>query len=146
VTDEVSTARPPAGAHVEAPLPLGLWVVAALLVAGGVAFALGAFGAGPSFLADGLIGLQNSAQGQIVLGILAAAMILAAIGIVLRVRAAWGLTMLIVLIGLVANLAAYFGGDPNYLRLALFVVTAFYLNQRVVREVFLGPRQGVVEA
>jgi len=66
-------------------------------------------------------------------------MILAAIGILLRIPSAWGLTMLIVLIGLVVNLLAYVGGDPNYLRLAIFVLTAFYLNQRAVREVFIGP-------
>jgi hypothetical protein len=122
-------------------LPIGLWVVAALLVAGGIAFVMGAFGAGPSLLSGGLIGLGGSDPGRIVLAILAAAMILAATGIVLRIRAAWGLTMLLVLIGLVVNLWAYFGGDPNYLRLALFVVTAFYLNQRVVREVFHTPRE-----
>jgi hypothetical protein len=127
-------------------LPLGLWVVAALLVAGGIAFVMGAFGAGPSFLSGGLVGLGGSDQGRIVLAVLAAAMVLAAIGIVLRVRAAWGLTMLIVLIGLVVNLWAYFRGDPNYLRLAIFVVTAFYLNQRVVREVFHTPREDGVAA
>jgi hypothetical protein len=146
VTDDGPTTRPPIGSRVAVPLPLGLWVVAALLVAGGIAFALGAFGVGPSFLSGGLIGLGGSDQGRIVLAILATAMILAAIGIVLRVRAAWGLTMFIVLIGLVVNLSAYFGGDPNYLRLAIFVVTAFYLNQRVVREVFLTRRDEEVAA
>jgi hypothetical protein len=66
-------------------------------------------------------------------------MFVAAIGLLLRVRPAWGLTMFLVGIGLAVNLYAYFRGDPNYLRLALFVATAFYLNQRPVREVFLGP-------
>ena len=55
---------------------------------------------------------------------------------------AWGLTMLIVGIGLAVNLVAYFGGDPNYLRMAIFVLMAFYLNQRPVSEVFLGPSAG----
>ena len=40
---------------------------------------------------------------------------------------------------LVVNLIAYVSGDPNYLRMAIFVLMAFYLNQRPVREVFLGP-------
>jgi len=54
------------------------------------------------------------------------------------VRSAWGLTMLIVGLGLAVNLIAYFSGDPNFLRMAIFVLMAFYLNQRPVREVFLG--------
>jgi hypothetical protein len=137
--------RPLVGSRVETPLPIGLWVVAALLVASAIAFVLGAFGRGLSIFEGGLIGLGGSDQGRIVLVILAVAMILGAIGMLLRVRAAWGLTMLIVLIGLVVNLWAYLRGDPNYLRLALFVVTAFYLNQRIVREVFLNSRDdGIV--
>ena len=47
--------------------------------------------------------------------------------------------VLIVGLGLVVNLIAYVSGDPNYLRMAIFVLMAFYLNQRPVREVFLGP-------
>jgi hypothetical protein len=139
VTDERPTVEPTIGTPPVAPLPLGLWAVAALLIAGGVAFLMGAIGAGPSFLSGGMIGLQTSSEGRVILAVLSVGMIVAAVGILLRIRLAWGLTMFIVLIGLAVNLLAYIGGDPNYLRLALFVVTAFYLNQRAVRDVFLGP-------
>ena len=143
MTDERRSVGPPtAGPPIETapvPLPLGLWAVAVLLILGGLAFLMGALGGGPSFLSGGMIGLLASAAGRVVLAVLAVGMIVAAVGILLRMRIAWGLTMFIVLIGLAVNLLAYVGGDPNYLRLAVFVVTAFYLNQRAVREVFLGP-------
>jgi hypothetical protein len=129
----------PAGPAVRAPLPLGLWLVSVLLIAGGVAFLMGVAGIGPSLLSGGLLDLQASFEGRAALAVVAAAMIVAALGLLLRMRWAWALTMLLVGVGLVVNLAAYVRGDPNYLRLAIFVVTAFYLNQRAVREVFLGP-------
>ena len=139
MTDDGPEAGPAIGSQPGAPLPLGLWAIAVLLVIGGIAFLLGVAGAGPSFMSGGLIGLQTFPEGRVALAVVAVAMILAAIGILLRIPSAWGLTMLIVLIGLVVNLLAYVGGDPNYLRLAIFVLTAFYLNQRAVREVFIGP-------
>jgi hypothetical protein len=139
VTEVRPGTGPASDPGLRAPLPLGLWAIAVLLVIGGIAFLMGAAGSGPSFLSAGLIGLQASPGGRVALAVLAVAMIVAAVGILLRIRPAWGLTMLIVGIGLVVNLVAYIGGDPNYLRLAVFVVAAFYLNQRVVREVFLAP-------
>jgi hypothetical protein len=69
-------------------------------------------------------------------------MLLAAVGLLLRFQSAWGLTMLIVGLGLVVNLVAYFSGDPNFLRMAIFVLMAFYLNGRPVREVFVGMDAG----
>ena len=136
--DEQSDARPSGVPPARVPLPLGLWAISALLVVGAILFLLGIAAAGPSILAGGLIGLQDTTEGRVVLAVLAAAMFVAAAGLVLRIRSAWGLTMLIVGIGLAVNLFAYFRSDPNYLRLALFVVIAFYLNQSAVREVFLG--------
>ncbi len=50
--------------------------------------------------------------------------------------------MLIVGLGLVVNLVAYVSGDPNFLRMAIFVLMAFYLNGRPVREVFVGMDAG----
>jgi hypothetical protein len=52
--------------------------------------------------------------------------------------------MFLVMIGLAVNLFSYFSGDPNLLRLLIFVITAFYLNQRAVREVFAQPPAGTV--
>lgn len=139
MTQAGPTSQPTAGAHVEAPLPLGLWVVAVLLVVGGLGFLMAVFDIGPVFLAGGLIGIKDSQVGQAALVITGVAMLLAAVGLVLRIQSAWGLTMLIVGIGLIVNLIAYVSGDPNFLRMAIFVLMAFYLNGRPVREVFLGP-------
>jgi hypothetical protein len=131
--------QPAVGERVEVPLPLGLWVVALLLVVGGVGFVMAVLAIGPPFLAGGLVGIKGSQAGQAALLITGVAMVVAAAGLLLRVQSAWGLTMLIVGIGLVVNLIAYVSGDPNYLRMAIFVLMAFYLNQRSVREVFLSP-------
>ena len=132
-------ARPAAGTRVSVALPLGLWAVAVLLVVGGIGFLLAGLDTGPTFLRGGLTGIRDSQAGQAALVITGVAMVAAAAGLLLRVPSAWGLTMLIVGIGLVVNLIAYIGGDPNYLRMAIFVLMAFYLNQRSVRDVFLGP-------
>jgi hypothetical protein len=117
-------------------LPLGLWVIAVLLAIGGVAILLTAIGVRESLLSGGLMSLEGSPEGRIVVGLFGAAMIVAGIGMLFRVRSAWGLAMFLVGIGLAANLVSYFLGDPNLFRLAIFVVIAFYLNQRVVREIF----------
>ncbi len=142
MTEVGPTTQPPVGARAAVPLPLGLWVVAALLVVGGVGFLLAVFEIGPPFLAGGLVGIKDSQMGQGVLVITGVGMLVAAVGLLLRVPAAWGLTMLIVGIGLVVNLIAYFTGDPNFLRMVIFVLMAFYLNGRPVREVFLGVDAG----
>jgi hypothetical protein len=118
---------------------LGLWAVAVLLVVGGVGFLMAVFDVGPPFLAGGLVGIKDSQAGQAVLLITVVAMIAAAVGLLLRIQAAWGLTMLIVGLGLAVNLVAYIAGDPNFLRMTIFVLMAFYLNARPVRDVFLGP-------
>ena len=139
VTEAGPATQPRIGARAEVPLPLGLWAVAALLVVGGVGFIMAALQIGPPFLAGGLVGIRGVSWGDAALISVGVAMIVSAVGLLLRIPWAWGLTMLIVGIGLSVNLVAYFGGDPNYLRMAIFVLMAFYLNQRPVREVFLGP-------
>jgi hypothetical protein len=122
------------------PLPLGLWIIAVLLAIGGVALVLTAIGIRESLLSGGLLTLEASPEGRAVVGIFAAAMIVAGIGMLMRNRSAWGLAMFLVMVGLAVNLFSYFTGDPNLIRLAVFVATAFYLNQRAVRDVFLGRR------
>ena len=56
--------QPGVGERVEVPLPLGLWLVALLLVVGGVGFIMAVFDIGPAFLAGGLIGMRGSQVGQ----------------------------------------------------------------------------------
>jgi hypothetical protein len=52
-------------------------------------------------------------------------------------RRGWVLTMLITGLALAANLAIWWSGDPNFLRMGLQAVTAFYLNSAPVRDLFL---------
>jgi hypothetical protein len=118
------------------PLPLGLWVIAILLAVGGVAILLSAIGVRDGLLTGGLMSLDRSTEGRVVIALFGSAMIVAGIGMLLRIRSAWGLAMLLIGIGLATNLVSYFVGDPNLLRLAIFVIAAFYLNQRAVHLVF----------
>ena len=138
MTVEQPTARDVSTVPARPPLPIGLWIVAVLLVGGGIALLLRSAGLGPGILSGGLLGLDGALEGRIVVGIVGAAMIVAGVGMLMRIRSAWGLAMLVVLLGLAVNLISYFSGDPNLLRLAIYVALAFYLNQRAVREVFLG--------
>jgi hypothetical protein len=64
--------------------------------------------------------------------------IVAAVGLWMGSRWAWVLTMLMVGIGLIFSFAVYWLGDPAYLRLAIDIVIAFYLNQGIVRDYFEG--------
>ena len=134
--DDERPARPDLQEVSRPPLPLGLWVIAVLLAIGGVAILLSALGFRESLLSGGLLGLDGTPEGRVVVGAFGAAMFVAGIGMLLRSRSAWGLGMLLICIGLAVNLVSYFTGDPNLVRLAIFVVTAFYLNQRAVHEVF----------
>jgi hypothetical protein len=119
------------------PVPLGLWFAAILLVISGVVLLLAALGSSQEILTGGLLGLAGSVEGRIAIGLIGGTSIAAGIGMALRVPIAWGVGMLVVGLGLVAQLVAYFRGDPNLVRLAIFVAMAFYLNQRAVRDVFL---------
>jgi hypothetical protein len=134
--DDERSARPDLEEATRPPLPLGLWAIAVLLVIGGAAIVLSAIGVRESLLSGGLLSLDASSEGRIVIGVFGVAMITAGAGMLLRSRSAWGLAMFLVMIGLAVNLYSYFTGDANLLRLLIFVVIAFYLNQRVVREIF----------
>jgi len=70
----------------------------------------------------------------------AALRVLVAIGLWRGYRWAWVGSMLIVGAGLVFSLALYWLGDPSYVRMAINVVIAFYLNQGSVRDHFEGGR------
>ncbi len=119
------------------PLPLGLWFAAILLVISGVVLLLAALGLSQGILTGGLLGLAGFVEGRIAIGLIGGTSIAAGIGMALRVPVAWGVGMLVVGLGLAGQLVSYFRGDPNLVRLAIYVAMAFYLNQRPVREVFL---------
>ena len=64
---------------------------------------------------------------------LAVLTIIGAIGLLLRTRWGWVMTMLLVGINLLIGLIDIAIGEPRFIVLLIHVVTAFYLNQRSVR-------------
>jgi hypothetical protein len=52
-------------------------------------------------------------------------------------RRGWVLTMVLTGLSLAANLADWWSGDPNFVRMAFPALTAFYLNSAPVRDLFL---------
>jgi hypothetical protein len=136
MSEGVPTARTGSAAPARPPIPFGLWVIAVALVVGGVLIVLAVTGNVPAFLSGGNLGIERSLEGRNGLGLFGVGQIVAGIGMLFRVRSAWGLAMFLVMIGLLVNLFSYVTGDPNLVRLLLLVVTAFYLNQRAVRQVF----------
>jgi hypothetical protein len=54
-------------------------------------------------------------------------------------RFGWYAIMLLTGFGLAFQIALWVWATPNYVNLAIFVVSAFYLNQREVKEIFLAP-------
>jgi hypothetical protein len=115
--------------------PLGVVVIAVFLVADAVLS-----------LAEHLLdigtgtrqGIFADAGGQLSLLIivLVALRLVAAVGLWLRWRRGWVLTMLLVGASLVINLWAYWQGQHLYVRMAIDVVLALYLNQGAVRSYF----------
>ncbi len=73
---------------------------------------------------------QIAAVVEVVLAILT---IIGAIGLLLRTRWGWVMTMLLVGINLLVGLIDVAIGEPRFIVLLIHVVTAFYLNQRSVR-------------
>jgi hypothetical protein len=117
--------------------PLGVALVALFMLADALIGGLEALGALPELLEHGHV-LNTSDASAGVLAVLAALKVVAAVGLWLGWRRAWVLTMLLVGLSLVALILLYLSGadQPRYLRLALNVVIAFYLNQGVVQEYF----------
>ncbi|MDF2734783.1 MAG: hypothetical protein K0S97_1406 [Chloroflexota bacterium] len=65
--------------------------------------------------------------------VLATATIIGVIGLLAFRRWGWVVTMILVGVGLLAELIRVVIGQPDHLGLLLLVVSAFYLNQRSVR-------------
>jgi hypothetical protein len=115
--------------------PLGVVVIAVFLVADAVlSLAEHLLGIGTGTRQD----ILADAEGQVSLLIivLVTLRLVAAVGLWLRWRRGWVLTMLLVGASLVINLWLYWQGEPLYLRMAIDVVLALYLNQGAVREYF----------
>ena len=117
--------------------PLGVALVALFMLADAIVGGLEALGALPELLDRGPV-LNASDVSTSFLAAAAALKVVAAVGLWLGWRRAWVLTMLLVGLSLVALIVLYLSGvgEPRYLRLAINVVIAFYLNQGVVQQYF----------
>jgi hypothetical protein len=62
--------------------------------------------------------------------------ILAALWLWTLSRRGWVLTMLLVGLGLIGNLVLWLLNEPNWIRMAIQAMTAFYLNSSPVRALF----------
>src|SRR5215204_2525301 len=113
--------------------PVGVLIVAFLRVIDAVSMA--AIGLGVRGLpTDGLPILEDSPfLTQSVDIVLAVASIIGVVGLLAFRRWGWVLTMILVGLGLLAELIRVAIGQPDHLGLLLLVVSAFYLNQRSVR-------------
>ena len=67
--------------------------------------------------------------------------ILSAIWLWTLSRRGWALTMLLVGLGLIANLALWSAGQPHFVRMAIQAATALYLNSAPVRQLFVDDDQ-----
>lgn len=125
----------PAAASDRRQRPLGVVVIALFLVADAV-LALGEhlLGLGTGTRQD--IFADGDGQASLLIIVLVILRLVAAAGLWLRWRRGWVLTMLLVGTSLVIDLWLYWRGQPLYVRMAVDVVVALYLNQGAVREWF----------
>ncbi len=113
--------------------PIGLLIVATLRIVdalGMIAVGLGIAGLPVS----GLPILANAPNLTRTIELIwATGTIVGVVGLLAKRRWGWVLTMVLVGLGLLAQLIRVAIGQPDHLALLLLVVSAFYLNQRSVR-------------
>lgn len=137
----------PTPSHGAAPgdaprLPFGLIVVVILQLAAAAWILTGAAGLRPLEGTTIFADLFRSSQAvAIMFAVIGGVQAVAALLLLTRNRLAWLVIMLIMGASLVTGITSYFVGDPEPVRLFLYVVSAFYLNQRPVRAAF-GIRYG----
>jgi len=123
-------------------LPFGLIVVVLLQLAAAAWILTGAAGLRPLEGTTIFADLFRSSQAvAIMFAVIGGVQAVAALLLLTRNRLAWLVIMLITGASLVTGITSYFVGDPEPVRLFLYVVSAFYLNQRPVRAAF-GIRHG----
>ncbi len=118
-------------------------VIVILNVAWGIA---GLLGWGPAVGANILRFVEAAPLVTPLLLVIAAASVVGAFGLWLLRPWGWVVTMLAVGFGLGAQLFLYWAGSFSPLRLLLWTVAAFYLNQREVRAIFEPQRSAVGDA
>lgn len=72
---------------------------------------------------------------------LAALSLVAAVGLWLLRRAGWYAVMLLTGFGLAVQIVLYVVATPNFINMLILVTSAFYLNQRQVKSIFLEPHR-----
>lgn len=126
----------PRGSSAQAGLPVGVVVLALVQVLLGASWlaSLAGLQLVPGGMPQGLV--SSGQPGTIVVWVLGLARLVAGVGLLTRLRAAWVLVMLLTGIGLASSIASFALGQPDDLRLLFEVISAFYLNQPLVRAAF----------
>jgi len=119
--------------------PVGLLLVAALLVFQAIFLVAGLTGRGIPVLSGGLLQIDGNDVGRGVIVAVVAANLLAAFGLVMGWRWGWALSMVLVGVLLIVAFVAWYNGDFHAIRMAIGVAAAFYLNQTEVRDYFDPP-------
>ena len=120
--------------------PLGVIVIVVLVLLLGIqsiAAGLGFVAARQGSIASVITDETLFEAYEITMGLI---LIAAALATFFLWRVGWYATILLAGFGLAVQITLYFWGTPNFVSLALFVVTALYLNQRQVKALFLAPR------
>lgn len=119
--------------------PFSIIALAVLAAAGGIWVLLGAAGAhqlDTYRIGDFVLGGSVGPVVAIVWGVM---LLVSAVLIAMVHRWGWALLMISTGVGLLASLWQWWIGNLEPVRMAIFVVTAFYLNAREVRELLLRP-------
>lgn len=134
------TAGPTSRVARERSRPLGVVLLVLFQIVNAMASLAGLAGyLGPrsgSLLAT--IGAEVAVLDYLMVG-LAILSVAAAVGLWRLARFGWYAVMLLTGFGLILQLAFYVWATPNFLNLGIYVVSAFYLNQREVKGIFLAP-------
>lgn len=120
--------------------PLGLVLLVGFALISGAQSLLAAFG-----VLDARVGslgslLTDPLQFQVFSIVLAAIYITTGLATWLILRVGWYAMVLLAGLGLLIQIILYVYGTPNFLTMTVGVLTAFYLNQREVKALFLEPR------
>src|SRR3954451_14611131 len=117
------------------PRPFGVVVIVVFELFNGITFLLATTATVPGLGEGGLVTLAGygdlARDSAAVIAVLA---IIGAIGLWFLSKRAWVLTMVLVGVALVFGLYSWWLGEPNFPRLLLNAIIAFYLNQPAVQE------------
>jgi hypothetical protein len=138
--EQGSSAAPRRSRRLTLPGPMGRWSFGILAVAVlRILDAAGRFAVALGLQHLPVSGVQLIASNpEITRGadfVLATATVIGVLGLLLYQRWGWVLTMVLVGFELALGLARVWVGLPDYLTLAILVITTFYLNQRSVRAI-----------